>query len=217
MRRSARCPGLAQGLLGGRRTGCSSWALVPLPDEPRRIERARSHRRGYLEGGREGEARGLSCPRIVYVAKERYLPVIRTRFAPSPTGDLHLGGAWTARVVGRRTLRRSGRGGARLARGGPRSTARRSREHRADRGRPEMAGARLGRRAGRGGPVRAVRAVRARGVVRGGDRGSGAPRAGLCLRLLARGDRAGGERAAPRRRSGRRIRASVARLPPAVR
>ena len=55
----------------------------------------------------------------------------RTRFAPSPTGDLHLGGAWTA-LASWVVARREAGGAARAARRGPRSAAgrRRAREAR---------------------------------------------------------------------------------------
>ena len=41
-------------------------------------------------------ARKIHTPRTVYMAKSSSLAPVRVRFAPSPTGSLHVGGARTA-------------------------------------------------------------------------------------------------------------------------
>ena len=102
-------------------------------------------------------------------------PSVRVRFAPSPTGALHIGGARTALY---NWLFARGRGGETgPADRGHRPRALHSRERRADPRRPALAGARLGR--GPGQPVRAGRSppggARAaagvgRGLPRPGDR-----------------------------------------------
>ncbi len=92
----------------------------------------------------------------------------RTRFAPSPTGDLHLGGAWTSLASWVVARRDSGRCVA--ARRRPRSTAGRARLRGAYRGGPPLARPRLGR--GARAPERTRRTLRRGDGARSRRRGS---------------------------------------------
>ena len=133
--------------------------------------------------------------------------MVRTRFAPSPTGDLHLGGAWTA--LASWAVARQGRGERGPAHRGPRPAARGAGEHRADPRRLALAWPRLGRRAGRGG--RRSRRTRSRSGARSTKRRSrSSPGGGSSTRATARAPRSRASRARRTRATRRSTQARAA-------